>query len=85
MRASLNVVDSCSPAHIAEAIVKVNQVPELRGAGLGVLWKLYYAAEHSLTRLELERAFGELEDTSACTVVAFRRSWAPQRLMRYRL
>jgi hypothetical protein len=37
-------------------------VPELRRAGFGVLWKLYYAAEHSLTRLELERAFGELED-----------------------
>jgi hypothetical protein len=62
MGAPPNIVDLCSPARIAEAIVKVNQVPELRHAGLGVLWKLYYAAEHSLTRLELESAGGELEN-----------------------
>jgi hypothetical protein len=56
------IVDASSPAQIAKAIVKVNQTPELRHAGLGALWKLYYAPEHSLTRSELEREFGVLED-----------------------
>jgi hypothetical protein len=29
---------------------------------LDVLWKLYYAANHTLTRAELEQEFGVLED-----------------------
>jgi hypothetical protein len=56
------IVDVSSPAQIAKAILKVNKTPELRRAGLDVLWKLYYAPKHSLTRSELEREFGVLED-----------------------
>jgi hypothetical protein len=56
------IVDASSPAQIAMAIIKVNQSPELRNAGLDALWKLYYAPEHSLARSELEREFGVLED-----------------------
>ena len=55
-------IDSCSPAQIAKAIVKVNKTPELRRAGLRALWKLYYAPEHSLARVELEKEFGLLEE-----------------------
>jgi hypothetical protein len=55
-------VDTCSPSQIANAIVKVNNIPELRRAGLSALWKLYYAPEHSLARVELEKEFGLLED-----------------------
>jgi hypothetical protein len=54
-------IDSCSPAQIAKAIVKVNKTPELRRAGLRALWMLYYAPEHSLARAELEKEFGLLE------------------------
>jgi hypothetical protein len=54
--------DASSPAQIAKAIVKVNKSVELRSAGLDALWKLYYAPAHSLTRSELEREFGVLED-----------------------
>jgi hypothetical protein len=54
-------IDSCSPAQIAKAIVKVNNTPELRRAGLRALWKLYFAPEHSLARAELERELGLLE------------------------
>jgi hypothetical protein len=57
-----SVVDARSPAQIAEAIVKVNKAPELRRAGLGALWKLYYAPEHSLARTALEKEFGLLEN-----------------------
>jgi hypothetical protein len=62
MGATQNVVDLSSPARIAKAIVKVNRMPELRRAGLDVLWKLYYAAGNTLPRRELERDFGGLED-----------------------
>jgi tellurite resistance protein len=55
-------VDTRSPEEIARAIVKVNESPELRQAGLAALWKLYYAPLHTLTRPELEREFGVLED-----------------------
>jgi tellurite resistance protein TerB len=55
-------VDSRSPEQIARAIVKVNESPEMRQAGLDVLWKLYYASLHTLTRPELEREFGVLAD-----------------------
>ena len=57
-----SIVDARSPAQIAKAIVKVNKAPELRRAGLGALWKLYYAPEHSLARTELEKEFGLLEN-----------------------
>jgi hypothetical protein len=62
MPARQTIVDSRSPAQIAEAILKVNQTPELRRAGLDALWKLYYAPEHTLTRAELEKDFGVFED-----------------------
>ena len=55
-------IDSCSPAQIAKAIVEVNKTPELRHHGLSALWKLYYAPEHSLARVELEKEFGLLEE-----------------------
>jgi hypothetical protein len=55
------IVDSSSPAQIAKAIVKVNQTPGLRRTGIDVLWKLYYAPNHTLTRAELEKEFGLLE------------------------
>jgi hypothetical protein len=56
------IVDSSSPAQIAKAIVKVNQTPGLRRIGIDVLWKLYYAPNHTLTRAELEKEFGLLEN-----------------------
>ena len=56
------IVDSSSPAQIAKAIVKVNQTPGLRRTGIDVLWKLYYAPNHTLTRAELEKEFGLLEN-----------------------
>jgi hypothetical protein len=57
-----STIDSRPPAQIAKAIVKVNETTELRRAGLGALWKLYYAPEHSLARAELEKEFGLLEE-----------------------
>ena len=57
-----STVDSHSPAQIAEAIVKVNNTPDLRRAGLSALWKLYYAPKHSLARAALEKESGLLED-----------------------
>jgi hypothetical protein len=57
-----SIVDSCSPAQIAQAIVKVNKTLTLRYAGLDALWKLYYAPEHRLARTELEKEFGLFED-----------------------
>ena len=62
MGARQTIVDSRSPAQIAKAILKVNRTPELRRAGLDALWKLYYAPEHTLTRADLEKEFGVLED-----------------------
>jgi hypothetical protein len=56
-----STIDSHSPAQIAKAILKVNQTPELRRAGLSALWRLYHAPEHSLGRAELENEFGLLE------------------------
>jgi hypothetical protein len=56
------IVDASSPAQIARAIVKVNKTFGLHRAGMDVLWKLYYAANHTLTCAELEREFGLLED-----------------------
>jgi hypothetical protein len=57
-----STLDSCSPAQIARAIVKVNKTPELRRAGLSAMWKLYYSPQHSLARAEFEKEFGLLED-----------------------
>jgi hypothetical protein len=57
-----SAVETSSPAQIARAIVKVNKAPGPTRAGLDVLWKLYYAANHTLTRAELEQEFGVLED-----------------------
>jgi hypothetical protein len=62
MGSAQNIVDLSSPAHIAKAIVKANQSSELRQAGLNALWRLYYAPGHRLSRAELEREFGPLED-----------------------
>ena len=56
------IVDASSPAQIAKAIVKVNQTTGLRRTGIDVLWKLYYARNHTLTRAELEKEFGLLEN-----------------------
>jgi hypothetical protein len=56
-----STIDSHSPAQIAKAIVKVNETPELRRAGLSALWRLYHAPEHSLARPEFENEFGLLE------------------------
>ena len=56
------IVDASSPAQIARAIVKVNKTFGLHRAGMDVLWKLYYVANHTLTCAELEREFGLLED-----------------------
>ena len=56
------IVDSSSPAQIAKAIVKVNQTTGLRRTGIDVLWKLYYAPNHTLTRAKLEKEFGLLEN-----------------------
>src|ERR1700724_1744276 len=55
-------IDLRSPAHIAEAIVKVNKTFGLHRTGMNVLWKLYYAPNHALTRAELQKEFGLLED-----------------------
>jgi len=57
-----SAVETSSPAQIARAIVKVNKAPGPTRAGLDVLWKLYYATNHTLTRAELEQEFGVLED-----------------------
>jgi hypothetical protein len=45
-----SIVDCRSPAQIAQAILKVNKIPEMRHAGLDALWRLYYAPEHSMAR-----------------------------------
>jgi hypothetical protein len=55
-------VDLRSPAHIAEAVVKVNKTFGLHRTGMNVLWKLYYAPNHTLGRAELQKEFGLLED-----------------------
>jgi hypothetical protein len=57
-----SIVEARSPAQIAKAIVKVNKTPELRRAGLGALWGLYYAPQNSLARTEFEKEFGLFED-----------------------
>jgi hypothetical protein len=57
-----SIVEARSPAQIAKAIVKVNKTPELRRAGLGALWGLYYAPKNSLSRAEFEREFGLFEE-----------------------
>jgi hypothetical protein len=62
MGADQIAVDASSPAQIAKAIVKVNKTFGLHRAGMDVLWKLYYAPNHTLTCAELEREFGLLED-----------------------
>jgi hypothetical protein len=56
-----SIVDARSPAEIAKAIVTVNKTPELRRAGLGALWGLYYAPKNSLARAEFEKEFGLFE------------------------
>jgi hypothetical protein len=56
------IVDASSPSQIAKAIVKVNQALGLRHTGSTILWKLYYAPNHTMTRAELEVEFGELTD-----------------------
>jgi hypothetical protein len=56
------IVDASSSAQIAKAIVKANQVMGLGDTGLTVLWKLYYAPDHTMTRAELEVEFGVLAD-----------------------
>ena len=40
----------------------MNKGPELRAAGLGALWRLYYAPQNIVLRADLERDFGLLED-----------------------
>jgi hypothetical protein len=62
MGADQIAIDLIPPAEIARAIVKVNKTFGLHRAGMDVLWKLYYAANHTLTCAELEREFGLLED-----------------------
>jgi hypothetical protein len=56
------IVDASSPAQIAKAIVKVNRTLEQRHVGLDALWKLYYAPQHTMSRAELEKEFGVLEN-----------------------
>jgi hypothetical protein len=56
------IVDASSSAQIAKAIVKANEALGLGHAGLTVLWKLYYAPDHTMTRAELEVEFGVLAD-----------------------
>ena len=56
------IVDASSSAQIAKAIVKVNRVLGLGHTGLTVLWKLYFAPDHTMTRAELEVEFGVLAD-----------------------
>ena len=62
MGADQIAIDLIPPAQIAGAIVKVNKTFGLHRAGMDVLWKLYYAPNHTLTCAELEREFGLLED-----------------------
>jgi hypothetical protein len=62
MGAQQSVVDASSTIDLAKAIVEVNRSPELRQAGLAALWCLYYAPNHTSTRVKLERDFGLLED-----------------------
>jgi hypothetical protein len=57
-----SVIDISSTIEIANAIVEVNRSPDLRQAGLAALWCLYYAPQHTLTRVKLEREFGVLAD-----------------------
>ena len=78
------IVDASSPAQIARAIVKVNKTFGLHRAGMDVLWKLYYVANHTLTCAELEREFGLLEDHFGF-VDAWQRSLVPMILMLLRL
>jgi hypothetical protein len=56
------LVETSSPVQIARAIVKANKTPGLRRAGIDVLWKLYYATNHTMMRAELEQEFGVLEN-----------------------
>jgi hypothetical protein len=84
MRMQKSIVDARSPAQIAKAIVKVNKAPELRRAGLGALWKLYYAPEHSLAR-NSKKSSAYLRITLVCTAAPWQRSLAPTILTRSRL
>jgi hypothetical protein len=79
------IVDSSSPAQIAKAIVKVNQTTGLRRTGIDVLWKLYYAPNHTLTRAELEKEFGLIENHFSVFCRGVAEELVPMILMRSRL
>jgi hypothetical protein len=56
------LVETSSPVQIARAIVTANKTHGLGRSGIDVLWKLYYATDHTLSRAELEQEFGVLEN-----------------------
>jgi hypothetical protein len=56
-------VDSSSPKQIADAIKTVNQTPSLRNqVGATILWDLYDAPNHTLSRAEIEAKHGDVLD-----------------------
>jgi hypothetical protein len=56
------LVETSAPARIAKAIVTANKTHGPSHCGIDVLWKLYYATNHTLSRVELEQEFGVLDN-----------------------
>lgn len=62
MAGGTTVVDRSPPEAVAKAIRHVNQTPALRiRTGAEALWALFKSPGHSMTRKELDKAFGALE------------------------
>jgi hypothetical protein len=59
----MNKVDASSPKQIADAIKTVNQTLELRSkVGITILWDLFDAPNHTLTRTDIEAKHGDVLD-----------------------